>query len=96
MPLGRALLLGAETVLDVLPVELAGLDRRDGADLGVAASKLTLAVKNGVNVQARCGRALARDLTKSQDQLLLEVVGEVILGTEENDTPLRDFKRISY
>ena len=92
MPLGSALLLGAETVVGVLPVELAVLHRRDGADLRIAASKLSLVVQDGVNVQARCGRALARDLAQSQNQFLLEVVGEVILCTEENYTSLRNFR----
>lgn len=38
-------------------------------------------------MQARCGRPSSQ-LAKSEDEFLLEVVGEVVLGTEENDTTL--------
>lgn len=74
MPLGGALLLGAERVGDVLPVELLVLDRADGADLGVVAAQLALRVEDGVDVKAR-GRRSARQLAQPQDELLLEVVG---------------------
>lgn len=43
-----------------------------------------------MDVQCRC-RRLARQFAQTMDKLLLELVGEVVLGTEEHDTALADF-----
>ena len=90
MPLRRGLLFGAEPVHSILLVELVDLDGGDGANLRVTAAELSLTVQNWMNMQAGGRWALARHLAKAENQLLLQVVGEVILCTEENDTALRD------
>jgi hypothetical protein len=48
---------------------------------------LASSVADRVDVQAR-GRGLARQLAETVDQLLLQVIGQVVLGTEEDDTTL--------
>lgn len=91
MPLGTALLLGAQCVRRwFLGVELLVLDRADGADLGVTPPQLALGVENGVDVKPRRSRP-PRQFTKTQDKLLLEIVGQAILGAEENDATLRNW-----
>lgn len=93
MPLGVVLLLevNALAAVVVLVEELAELLGGDGADLGVVAAQVTVVVEEGVNVQGRCAGA-ARQLAQAQDELLLEVVGEVVLGAEEDDAALRDWR----
>ena len=46
-------------------------------------------VANGVDVQAR-GSRLARQLAQTINELFLQVVGQVVLGAEEDDTTLGD------
>lgn len=87
MPAGGLLLLGAELSRTILLVELVKLNRADGANLGITAAKLSFVVQNRVNVQARCSRTSGQP-AKTKNQLLLELVGEVILGAEEDDTTL--------
>lgn len=87
MPASSLLLLRAELIGLGLLVELVELNGADGANLGIIATKFSLTVQDRVDMQARCGRSSSQ-LAKSEDKFLLEVVGEVVLGTEENDTTL--------
>ncbi len=92
VPLGLVALavLGAEeVVLEAVRVDLLGLDGRDDADLVVLAAELAAGVADGVDVQAR-GGGLARELAEAVDELLLQVVGQVVLGAEEDDAALGD------
>lgn len=61
----------------------------DGADLGVGDAELVGVVEDGVDVQGGVG-GFAGLLAESVDELLLEVVGEVVLGAEEDDAALGD------
>lgn len=82
--------LGAEEVVpEAVRVDLLGLDGRDDADLVVLAAELAAGIADGVDVQAR-GRRLARQLAEAVDELLLQVVGQVVLGAEEDDAALGD------
>jgi hypothetical protein len=47
-------------------------------------------IDNGVNVQSRCAW-LARELAKSLNKLLLQVIVETILLAEEDDASLGDW-----
>jgi len=71
-------------------VQLLGLLGRDDADLVVLAAVLPRRVADGVDVQAR-GRRLARELAEALDELLLQLVGDAVLGAEEDDAALGDF-----
>lgn len=72
-----------------LLVELLKLLGADDANLEVVAAEVTLRVEDGVDVEAGSLWS-ARELTEPEDQLLLEFVGEVVLGTEENNATLGD------
>lgn len=87
VPASSLLLLGAKFIGLSLLVELVELKGADGANLGVIATKFSLIVQERVDMQARCGRPSSQ-LSKSEDKFLLEVVGEVVLGTEEDNTTL--------
>jgi hypothetical protein len=89
VPLGGALLLGTETLVGRGTVVLLVLDRADGADLGVVAAEFPLRVEQGVDVQTGC-RGAPGELAETQDQRLLQLVGEAVLGTEEDDAALGD------
>lgn len=89
MPLGRVLLLGTELAWSVRTVVLLGLHRADGADFGIIPPKVSLRVEERVDMKARSRRPSSQ-LTKSQDQLLLQLVGEGILGPEEGNPTLGD------
>lgn len=91
VPLGAGLLLGADLVGRVLAVELLVLHGADGADLRVLAAELALRVEDGVNVQAR-SLGSAGELAEAQDKLFLQVIGEVVLGAEEDYPTLGDCK----
>ena len=71
-------------------VERAELLGADGADLRVLAAQVALGVEDRVDVEARGGRA-ARQLAEAQDELLLELGGEAVLGAEEDDAALGDW-----
>lgn len=90
MPLGTALLLGAERLRGSLGIELLVLDRADGADLGIVATQLAFRIEDWVNMEPRSGRA-PRQFTETQNKLLLLLVGQAILSTEEDDAALRDW-----
>lgn len=92
VPLGAALLLGAEVFGGVLLVKVFELDGADGADLGVLAAELALRVEDRVDVEAG-GGGPARELAEPQDQLLLEIVGQLVLGPEKDDASLGDWRR---
>ncbi len=89
MPLGAALLLGAELGGGVAAVVLLVLQGADGADLGVVAAQIALRVEERVDVQTRSGGP-AGELAEAEDQLLLQLDGEVVLVAEEDDAPFRD------
>jgi hypothetical protein len=63
------------------------LDGTDGADFRVAAAKLALRVQEGVDMKSRCCGPAAK-LSQTEDELLLQVVGQVILRAEEDDAAL--------
>lgn len=90
MPLGGVLLLGTEFARAVGAVVLLGLDRADRADLGIIAPKVSLRVEQRMDVKTGSRRPSSQ-LTKPQYQLLLQLVGEPILGPEEDYTTLRDW-----
>jgi hypothetical protein len=94
VPLRRVLALGAQLVLGGLGVELLVLDGADGADLRVLAAELALRVEDGVDVEGVCGGA-ACELAETADELLLQLVGEVVLGAEEDDAALRDWGKLA-
>lgn len=87
VPLSAALLLRTKRLRHRLGVELLVLNGADGADFEIVATQLPLRVENRVDVEAR-GRRPSGELSEPQNQLLLELVGQVVLGTEENDTAL--------
>lgn len=101
VPLRRALLLlGARlpplffllvaTVLVALfQVKLVVLHGADGADLGILPAQVPLRVEDRVDVQARRG-GTAREPAEAQDEFLLELVGQAVLGAEEDDASLGD------
>ena len=73
-----------------LPIVLVVLHGADGADLRILAAQVPIRVEHGVDVQTRRRRATG-ELAETQDELLLQVVCEVVLGTEEDYTSLRDY-----
>lgn len=91
VPLGRRLLLWAQRLSLSVLVVLLMLDGADGANLGVAAAEFALRIEKRMNVQTGRLRSSSQ-LAESEDQFLLQIVGEVILCSEEDDSPLRDFE----
>lgn len=87
VPASSLLPLGAELIRLGLLVVLVKLNRADGANLRITATEFSLIVQERVDMQARCSGSSSQ-FSKSENELFLEVVGEVILGTEENDTTL--------
>lgn len=66
---------GVDALLLLISIlELLAVSGADGADLGIADSKLRRVVEDGVDVQASFG-GLAGKLTKALDELLLKIVG---------------------
>lgn len=59
----------------------------DGRDLRVVAAEISSAIQERVNMEGG-GLGAASQLSEPQNQLFLEVVGELVLGTEEDDTSL--------
>lgn len=94
VPPGSPLLLGTQLVLLRLAVELLVLDRADRADLGVVAAAFALRVQQRVDVQSRGGGTTSQ-LSEADDELLLQFVGEVVLGAEEDDAALGDCRMVS-
>lgn len=95
MPLTAALLLDAQRVLGgSIGVVFLVLFGADGADLEIVSAELTARVEDGVDMETRGGGPSGK-LSKAQDQFLLEVVGEVVLGTEEHDAALRNWVHLS-
>lgn len=90
MPLAAVLLLGAELTLCLPFLQLAVLDRADGGDFLVVATELPRVVEDRVDVKPR-GLRTPCQLSEPQDELLLEIVGESVLGTEEHHSALRDY-----
>ncbi len=89
VPAALAELAAGEGVLEAIRVELLGLLGGDDADLVVLAAMVASGVADGVDVQTR-GGGLARQLAQTVDELLLQVVGHIVLGAEEDDTTLGD------
>lgn len=94
VPLSSALVLGAQSLLVGLRLELAKLDGTDGANLGIASSQLPLRVQDWMDMQPR-GSGPSGQLSKAQDELLLKVVGQLVLSSEEDHTTLRDWRGVS-
>jgi hypothetical protein len=67
--------------------QLLPMSRADGADLLVWDAKLRGVVQDWVDVQVRLG-GLASELAETLYQLLLQLIGQVVLSPEDNDTPL--------
>ena len=89
-----AVFAAGEGALKAVGVEFLGLLGRDDGDLVVVAAVLAGRVADGVDVQA--GRlGLAGQLAETVDKLLLQVIREVVLGAEKNDTPLGDWRLMS-
>jgi len=65
------------------------LHRADRADLRIAPPQLAFGIQDRVDVEFGCFW-LAGKFTKSLDEFLLKIVGEVVLLPEEDDTTLRD------
>lgn len=92
MPLGCivAALVGLKLVLEeLLPVL--------GADLGnfvIANAEFGGVVEDGVDVEGRIGGFTAK-LAETMDEVFLEVVGQVVLGAEEDDAALGDCGEVS-
>lgn len=94
MPYPRTLRLGDRFVRRSGTVNLLALDGADGADFRIIASQLLARIQNRVDVEA--GRLrLSREFAQSLDQCFLDVVCEVVLGTKEDDTALRDCGSVS-
>lgn len=89
VPATLAVLSAAEEALEAVGIQLLRLLRRDDADLVVLCAVLASRVADRVDMQARRCR-LARQLTQSVDELLLQVVCQVVLLAEEYHTALRD------
>ncbi len=87
---GLGLVVGA-LLLAELAVQLAVLHGRDDADFVVPAAAVAPRVDDGVDVQAR-RRGLARELAESLHQLLLQVVCDVVLLSEEDYAAARDWR----
>lgn len=85
MPLCVVLLLEADAIGAGLcaDTEVLELDRRNGADLGVVTAQVTARVKKGVDMK-RGILGTTRQLAQTQHELLLDVICEVVLGTEED------------
>lgn len=90
VPLGRVVAPLVRLLL--VPEHLPARHRRDVADLGVPDPELGRVVQHRVDVQ-RGRTGLAAELAEPLDEPLLEFVGEVVLGTEEDDTALGDWER---
>lgn len=90
VPLGAVLLLGAELIRCLPFVQLAVLHRADSRDFLVVATKLSRVVEDRVDVKPR-GLRTPCQLSEPQDKLLLEVVGESVLGTEKHHSTLGDY-----
>lgn len=92
VPLIGGLLFLAESSIRVSAVDFGKQFGTDGADLliGIAVlAHIALAVQHRVDVQA--GRfGAAGELAEAEDELLLQVVGEVVLFAEPDDATLAD------
>ena len=80
-------------VVAPLNIPLIGLEQhlaRDGADvadLRIINTELRGVVQYGMDMETG-GRWLAAQLAEAVDELLLEVIGEVVLGAEEDNAAL--------
>jgi hypothetical protein len=77
----------------ILTIEVFALDGGDGADFIVADAELVGAVEDRVDVQGGCGWSSA-ELAETEDEFLLELVGQVVLFAEEDDSSLADWKMV--
>ena len=82
-------------VLRGLAVELLVLLGANSANLRIITAKISFGVEKRVDVEAGTGWSSA-ELAESVDELLLEVVGKVVLSTEENNTALGDYIELDY
>lgn len=91
MPHRSFLFLGAQSVGRRPLVQLLVLDRADCANLRVVTAELAGVVEDGMDVKARRLGAPCQ-FSKPQDELLLKVIGELVLRTEEDDATLGDLR----
>lgn len=63
-------------------------------DFVVANTELGSIVEDGVDVEGRVA-GFARELTEAVDEMLLQIVCQVVLGTEEDNAALRDWWKVS-
>lgn len=61
--------------------------RADGRDLGILATELVRVVEYWVHVESRVGRFAAQN-AQFVDESLLKGIGQVVLGTEEDNATL--------
>ena len=90
MPASLRALLAVCKIQELVLVDLLGLLGADDTNLVVTATKTTTGVDHGVYVQLR-GLWLPRKLTQALDELLLEIIVNIILLAEEDDSTLRDY-----
>lgn len=90
VPPALCTLLAVCKVQQFVLVDLLCLFRADDADLIVTSAETAASVNHRVDVQLR-SLWLARELTQTLYELLLEIVGDVILLAEEDNTALRDW-----
>jgi hypothetical protein len=95
VPLCACLLLLAQSIQFWLLVDLFELLARDGRDLRITSSEFTFRVQDWVDVKSR-GLGLAGKLSKSVNQCLLDVVGQIVLCSEEHDATFRDCSTVSF
>jgi hypothetical protein len=89
VPLRSTLLLCAKLFGPLGAIVLVELDTADSADLGIIAAAVALRVEKRVDVQTGRSRP-ASQLSQAENERLLQFVGEIVLGAEEDDAALRN------
>jgi hypothetical protein len=87
-------IIAAPICLSVVLEDLLASLRADSADLGVLDAKLGGVVEHRMDVQSRSWWFL-RELAETIYKLLLQIVGEIVLRAEEDNTAARDFTLVS-
>lgn len=92
VPLSISLLLNADTLTvesapDALLLTNTKHPRVNGRDLGIVTTNFPLIIQQRVDMESG-GLGCASQLSQLQDKLFLQVIGEIILGPEENNTSL--------
>jgi len=87
VPLGRVVAASVRVAFDA--EHLLARKRADGTDLGIRNAKLVGIVQHGMDMKRRLGW-LSSQLSEAVHQSFLQVIREVVLGTKEDHTTLRD------